>query len=184
MFAGLAWIFLADLSGRTLVRLQPLGPVRRSTLLAVKHALVENLGAQVTTVSQTAIPNSAWYGPRKRYRADRLLTYLAPMARGRGTTLGITRSDISTTKGSVRDWGVFGLGQMPGHAAVISSFRLGRNSDKLMALVAVHEVGHNLGLPHCPTPRCIMNDAEGSKRHLDEATSLCPSCRRKLGLTR
>ena len=36
--------------------------------------------------------------------------------------------DISTTKGRFPDWGVLGLGELPGTASVISSFRCHRGA--------------------------------------------------------
>src|SRR5262249_45479271 len=89
-----------------------------------------------------------------------------------------------TTKGKVTDWGVFGLGEIGRRNCVISMFRLKRgakNAEHLayrVATTAVHEVGHTLGLPHCPTPGCVMHDAEGSIKNTDEGTGrLCQSCR-------
>lgn len=80
-------------------------------------------GFQVDIAPTTPLPKSAYYPPRARYRADRLLTWLGPRFRT-DHILGITTHDISTTKGEVADWGVFGLGEMPGRTTVISSFRL------------------------------------------------------------
>jgi len=46
----------------------------------------------------------------------------------------------------------------------------------------VHEVGHTLGLPHCPTAGCLMQDARGSVRVCDSAYDLCIHCRNQLKL--
>ena len=48
--------------------------------------------------------------------------------------------------------------------------------------VAGHEIGHTFNLPHCATPRCMMNDAGGKVKVVDDSTGeLCPACREKLG---
>ena len=47
-----------------------------------------------------------------------------------------------------------------------------------MENLVIHEVGHTLGLDHCPLDRCIMADAKGkaitaAKNSINE---LCPRC--------
>ena len=37
--------------------------------------------------------------------------------------IGLTESDISTTKGEYDDWGIFGLGNLSGRACVVSDYR-------------------------------------------------------------
>jgi archaemetzincin len=100
--------------------------------------------------------------------------------------LGLTGADISTTKGRFHDWGVLGLGDEPGTATVISSFRCRKkardaaHARERLAKVAVHELGHSFGLDHCPTPGCLMNDAEGKVSSVDDESDLCPRCRARL----
>ena len=61
--------------------------------------------------------------------------------------------------------------------------RLGKARDPEQARfrvvsTAIHEVGHMLGLPHCPVLRCVMNDARGTVKTVDNSTGhLCLSCR-------
>ena len=99
--------------------------------------------------------------------------------------VGLTRQDISTTKGRHKDWGIFGLGELWGSACVVSSHRLIRKLGKKdlrrglrrVVKVAIHEVGHVLGLPHCESPRCVMNDAKGTIKTVDlETGHLCEKC--------
>src|SRR5439155_13511886 len=134
-------------------------------------------------MNEAPLPKEAYYPPRHRYRAERLLEFLEGIAKGEppGTRiLGMTDVDISTTKGKVSDWGVFGLGEIGRRNCVISVFRLKRNAKDAghlafrVSSTAVHEVGHTLGLPHCPTARCVMQDAEGSIQTTDTGTGkLC-----------
>ena len=94
--------------------------------------------------------------------------------------IGITSKDVSTTMGKHADWGVFGLGELGGDACVVSTFRIGDGKRRLEK-VAVHEVGHTLGLPHCPTKRCVMNDALGKVKTVDQSDGhLCRNCRGNL----
>jgi archaemetzincin len=154
---------------------------------AVDKALRDELQVEVKRIDEVPLPQSAWYAPRKRYRAEALLSFLDGVAANEpaGTrVLGMTDVDISTTKGRVYDWGVFGLGEIGRRNCVISIFRLRRGAKGpehlafRVSSTAVHEVGHTLGLPHCPTARCVMQDAEGSIRNTDAGTGkLCASCR-------
>ena len=130
------------------------------------------------------LPRTAYYPPRKRYRAERLLTYLNQrMPKDGWRILGLTDVDISTTKDRYPDWGVMGLGELPGTATVISSFRCRKKARnqahaiERLAKVAVHEIGHTLGLPHCPTRGCLMEDAMGNVTTTDRERDFCPLCR-------
>ena len=46
-----------------------------------------------------------------------------------------------------------------------------------LAKVAVHEIEHTLGLPHCPTRGCLMEDAEGKVVTVDRERNFCAHCR-------
>jgi archaemetzincin len=47
----------------------------------------------------------------------------------------------------------------------------------------MHEIGHTLGLPHCPVKGCLMEDAEGAVATTDGEHDLCPACRARLTAT-
>ena len=125
----------------------------------------------------TGLPEAAYYPTRKRYRADVLLAFLKQTAGGDTTVIGLTTKDISTTKGKVADWGIMGLAYQPGNACVVSSFRLSPESGASQFYkVAVHELGHTQGLPHCPNAACYMRDAEGGNP-TDKETGFCKTCK-------
>jgi len=96
--------------------------------------------------------------------------------------IGVTTADISTTKGEHEDWGIFGLARISGRVCVVSTHRLrarGAGEErflKRLSTVARHEVGHTLGLRHCATVGCIMEDAKGSVATVDRARDLCDAC--------
>jgi archaemetzincin len=75
-------------------------------------------------ITTAVLPGKAYYKPRNRYRADKLLIDLDHYSYSR--VIGVTDQDISCTKGEVYGWGVFGLGSMSGKTGVISSYRLRR----------------------------------------------------------
>jgi len=130
-----------------------------------------------------AIPQSAYYAPRNRYRADSILHYLSSSANKGETIIAITQADVSITKDEHKDWGVIGLGQCPGNACVVSTFRLSkRNTEDQLYKICLHELGHTRGLPHCPEKYCYMRDAEGHNVS-DELKRFCDKCEGKLAST-
>jgi len=168
------------------IGLQPYDKPSLVALQRVSKQVKAKFGFAPTVLPVRPLPSYAWYSPRQRYRAEKLLADLN-LARGYSHVLGLTSKDISTFGHGQKDWGVLGLGQMPGKACVLSTFRLKRrlgtvSKNERLKRLAFHEIGHTLGLRHCPVHPCIMNDAEGSIKSLDEAGEFCPKCKRELGL--
>jgi archaemetzincin len=177
---------------RAVVYLAPLGEFDDDLLDAVETGVAQQLQVEVRRLESRPLPKHAWYPPRRRWRADEIIDWLpgeVPDAPEGARVLALTSKDISTTKDQFKDWGVFGLGDMPGPAAVVSSFRLRRGAKdrehlrRRVTITAIHEIGHTLGLPHCTehAERCPMQDAEGSITNTDTSTGhLGPGCRADL----
>ena len=177
----------SHISTRGTVLLVPLRTFPADLCDAVEALLVAQLNVRVERADPQPLPQLAYHPPRRRYRADKLLDHLLavlPKERPELRALGLTTVDISTTKGRMADWGVFGLGLMPGRACVVSSHRLqrgARDREHLafrVATTALHEVGHTLGLDHCAEARCPMQDAGGGIENTDSSLAeLGPGCR-------
>jgi archaemetzincin len=170
------------------VYLQPLGTgLTAAQVEFVERSLLAFYDVDVVRLQPAALPSAAYYSPRRRYRAERLLAALDGMVPPDGyRILGLTGVDISTTKGPYADWGVMGLGSIDGKTCVLSSFRCVRgakNSEHAtirFGKTAVHELGHTFGLPHCPTRGCIMEDGHGTVMTSDRVYDLCSACRLRL----
>jgi archaemetzincin len=170
------------------IALQPLGaslPEAQREL--VLRALRTFYDLEVVELPVAPLPRSAYYAPRRRYRAEKLLEFLAErLPSGSQRILGLTAVDISTSKPPHEDWGVLGLATLDGAACVISSFRCrrrarsARHTAERFAKTAVHEIGHTLGLEHCPTRGCLMEDAGGKMETTDREHLLCEASLREL----
>jgi archaemetzincin len=173
----------------TLVYLQPLGRELPEVDTAyVAQALAAFYRVRVVRMAPTPLPDAAKNDAGTRYRAEKLLTFLLDRKADDGRfILGLTGADISTTKGAVADWGILGLATLEGSACIISTFRTRRgargagHARERLGKVAVHELGHNLGLDHCPTRGCLMEDAQGTVFTTDREYDLCERCRARLG---
>jgi len=171
------------------VYLLPLGPdFRAEDLTFIAHTVQLFYRITAKTLDPTPLPDAAFYPPRSRYRAEKLLDALyehrPPDAH---VIIGLTTVDISTTKGPHEDWGVLGLATVAGGECVISQFRAKKSAlnaehvQQRLAKTVVHEVGHTLGLPHCPNFGCLMEDGQGTVLTTDHEYDLCAACRTTLG---
>lgn len=130
-----------------------------------------------------------------RYRADSLIRILRHhKPDSLNYIIGLTKKDISVTKkdknGNIKqpeskyaDWGILGLGFRPGVSCIVSTFRLYHSDERKfidrLKKVSLHELGHNLGLDHCPSEDCLMRDAAESVKTVDFVKlSLCDKCKK------
>ena len=179
------------------IGIQPLGNFEESLLDSVSKAVEKIYHFNAYILPSKPIPVHTFINVKSpRFRADKIIHWLkSNKADSINYIMGILEKDISITKKDIygkalmpkskyEDWGVFGLGYRPGKASVVSTFRFKNNKEKLykrLQKIAVHELGHNLGLPHCPNKHCIMTDAAESIKTIDNVLmQLCYNCRRKI----
>lgn len=179
---------------RTTVLIQPLGEVSEVYLNISAAAIREQYKCVVYVGKPLPVPKNfkSAKGPN-RFRADSIIQWMKDdFSDSLNYIIGLTESDISTRKqeefentGDAKylDWGIFGLGYMPGRACVVSTYRLKtklKNQNQLNARirkVVLHEFGHNLGLPHCENQNCVMASAAEKISNLDISSDrLCSSC--------
>ncbi len=176
------------------VGIQPYENFHSNLIDTVASALKQTYGAEVYLLTPQRFPAPSFVHVKTpRYRADSLIRFLKNnKPDSLDYIIGLTHQDISCTKrdpeGNIKkpqrtysDWGVFGLGYVPGSSCIVSSYRLQHRNQHLfisrLKKVAVHELGHNLGLPHCDTKGCVMQDAVETIQTIDQAnTGLCTKC--------
>lgn len=183
------------------IGIQPFGSVDQQEIDSVKHAIEQMYDKEVVVLDYKKLPDMAYTEIRyPRYRADSLVQWLADhKPDSLSIIFGLTDQDISITKYKDRnkgiikepewqykDFGIFGLGRVGGESCVVSSNRLHKGvSDALfykrLCRISCHEIGHVLGLHHCPEKDCLMNDANESIKTIDNSTGeLCNKCWRKI----
>jgi archaemetzincin len=166
----------------------PLGNVPVEQLKFVQSSIAGFFGYTVLIENKVSLSPDLKNNPPIRYVADKILAKFNTTK----NRLILTNVDIVThdKKRKVKEWGVLGLGYRPGNTCVVSTFRLNKAKVKVshgkflerLEKVCIHEVGHNLGLPHCTrNDKCLMNDANGTIAQVDKETlNFCDYCRSKI----
>lgn len=139
---------------------------------------IKEINSDVVVRKSISLPESSYYPPRNRYRADSLINYLWQQSTTKSVVLGLTTKDISSRKGKIGDWGIMGLAYCPGHSCIVSTYRLPKNDiNNNLFKVAIHELAHTQGLHHCEESKiCFMRDYQGGNL-LDELTGFCRFCK-------
>lgn len=167
-----------------------LGEMDDRLFAQAKKEIESFYNAETVDLGEKTLPQLAYYAPRKRYRADKLIDWLLEIRPDSvDFILALTASDISHTKGEIEDYGIMGLAYRPGRSGVVSTFRVGKGAKEQAQLQArfsklvVHELGHNFGIEHCShSNHCLMRDACGTVKTLDrESKNVCENCRKRLG---
>jgi len=160
----------------------------------VKQSIVDYYHFNVVVYKDISIPKQFYTDIKSpRYRADSIIRFLkVNKADSIDHIIGLTTKDICITKygddGKIKspaskytDWGIFGLGYRPGASCVVSIKGLKHVSRKKyidrIKKVTLHELGHNLGLPHCDNQHCFMRDAAETIKTIDQVElNLCDNC--------
>ncbi len=166
----------------------PLGDVPLTDLEVAAKGIRDQAPFGIVFEPRAELPKSS-EKEKARYSADELLVFLKTIkTKDADKVLGVLALDIVTPKNGVPNWGVLGLGDIDGKACVLSTYRMRRKWEpgggapeslvrERLWKIAVHELGHTLGLPHCPNKGCLMQDAHGTVKSVDDEQALCAECR-------
>lgn len=171
---------------KPLVEVIPFGPID-GTACEVAAAHVQALmGLPAKVQAPWPVPAYAQLPARRQYDAGPILKSMAQELPLFQVRLGITGLDLCLPILSY----VFGEAFLGGRLAIVSLFRLsplpegGRVEPSLLyerlAKVALHEVAHALGIPHCREAGCLMRFSQGLKNLDSLALHFCPGCVQEL----
>ncbi len=176
------------------IDIQPLGSAESDVLESLCIALREAFGVTVAVRNQ-AISIDRFYDERRgQYNSTAILNHLNQIGkqahhgnpshrRQQVQVIGVTPHDLFI---QILTY-VFGEAELGGTVAVVSYHRFrnelyGLPPDRSLVLdrirkVAIHEVGHSLGLVHCSTQYCVMHAASYVEDLDLKGQEFCPLCR-------
>ncbi|SNZ06888.1 archaemetzincin [Persephonella hydrogeniphila] len=168
------------------IRLQPYSPEDNIDKNLLTGRLVEIFKTPVMWNSPVMIPQIAFDNYRNQYLGSYFLKDLLKFKKDNEIILGIVSKDLYEPELNF----VFGVASPLTKTAVISTYRLHNsfygipeNYEIFMDRVtkeAVHEIGHTLGLGHCPNPECVMHFSNSIEDTDRKSYYFCPSCYKKV----
>ena len=164
------------------IRLISVGSLPPVMLGFLQEGLTQELGVAVKMGENLPLPASCPEGHSQYPGAPFLAALAAARVQGKEVVLGVTGVDLTAPGLNF----VFGLADPPSGCAVISLARLypefyGQPRDprrfKVRAVTeAVHELGHLLGLDHCPDPACVMFFSNSLADTDQKGPGFCGAC--------
>lgn len=158
-------------------------------LQEMESVLRQELSFQVRRLANCVPPARAFDVDRNQWGAVEFMKDLLKVRPGGAIRiLGVTSCDLFIPMLSF----LFGQAQLNGAAALVATARLRQefyglppNSDLLKARVrkeTLHELGHTLGLIHCPDRNCAMSLSTSLDQVDTKLDRYCPSCAHAAGV--
>ena len=172
------------------IRIIPVGNPPKQVLDKLPPVLHSMFKARVKVFDAIPVPPEAWDRWRKQHDAAKMIEILcdervATFIDKNVPTLFITDTDIFY-KGLTF---VFGIENPEKNCSIVSIARLkpefygdAPNINVLIERVtkeAVHELGHHIGLGHCPHPFCVMCYSPSAGDVDSKRVEFCNSCKLK-----
>lgn len=132
----------------------------------------------------------AYNNERKQYHSTEIIRRLLPLAEGNNHyVLGVVDVDLYIPILTF----VYGEAQLNNRCALVSTYRLnqqfyGLPADEAVLLrrsekEAAHELGHTLGLTHCPLFECVMHRSNSVEGIDIKRSVFCPVCSEQIGIS-
>ncbi len=151
----------------------------------LQRAMEEIVKIDVLLQGLIAKPLHAFNEARGQFWAKAFLEVLLPMVKPGSIALGITKEDLYEEGLNF----VFGEASMSIPIAIVATKRLhngfyGIAEDEELFFMRTlkecnHEIGHTLGLAHCPDPLCVMHFSNSLADTDRKNPTFCPNCWQK-----
>jgi len=167
--------------------LKPIGKIDAEIMAQLKETLAALFGCPVETAPLSLDLTKAYDARRAQYLASAIIDGLKREPRIKGEkVLGIVDVDLYAPHLNF----VFGQADIAAETAVISLCRLRQEfyslpGDRELFLQrttkeAVHELGHLLGMGHCPDSKCVMHFSNSLADTDWKQAAFCTRCQPKL----
>ena len=169
------------------VHLLPVGKIAASLLEDLRAAIPKRLPVHCEILPITLDPTPGYHAERQQFHSSEILQRMQNLIRPRDWRF-LAVADVDLYIPILKY--VFGVAQMGGPCAVVSTFRLRQEfygldpDDSLLRQrllkEAIHELGHTLHLRHCQDYQCVMASSH-SVEWIDLRDSrFCDACRYEL----
>ncbi|MDH7509220.1 MAG: archaemetzincin family Zn-dependent metalloprotease [Methanomassiliicoccales archaeon] len=136
------------------ITIVPVGEVDEDVVLEIAERLRKRFD-HVFILEERPVPATAFNRVRKQYNSLLVLHSLREVSGD--IVLGVTSVDLYAEGLNF----VFGRAEVGGKYCIISTARLQHHDRKIFydraEKEAVHEIGHVIGLGHCPDIKCVMH---------------------------
>ena len=159
-----------------------LGPMDNMITEHVAGHISSRCGLQYKISSRMDSLKYAFDEKRNQYNSKLILKRLTEFPHNSLKFLAITKVDLFVP---ILKY-VFGLAQVGGQCAIISTYRLrpqfyDHEPDQNLLMdrigkTALHELGHSLGLTHCRDRRCVMHSSTKIGDTDFKRSDFCPTC--------
>lgn len=165
------------------IKIVSVGRVQTEVLDYLTFVMADSFGAPCEVLDARIATRFAYSSKRRQYDSNQILQELLKLEFGTDCkVLGVTEVDLFVPIFTF----VFGLAQVGGKAALISTCRLRQEfyglpqDDNLFLLrcekEAAHELGHAHGLLHCPSDQCVMHFSNSIEQVDMKSATLCSAC--------
>lgn len=172
------------------ITIVPVGPIEEELLSWLEERLPQEIDQQVVVSAGIPMPSGGYDARRRQTEGSAILEALrtqAPLASaGRADkVLGLIDADCYSNGLSF----IFGQAVLNGREAFValprlreSYYGLPENRELFRTRVlkeVIHELGHTLGLAHCPNRRCVMHFSNTLHDTDIKGIHLCEECQRQ-----
>lgn len=169
------------------IEILPLGSIEIPVLNYLKENLAQTFHGKVLIASHQPVPEYALNKTRAQYFSSEILAHLAQIKKTKERKiLALIDQDLYVPELNF----VFGEADMESGFCIVSLTRLRQSfwnlPDQMNLFLertlkeAVHEIGHVLGLHHCPDPGCVMHFSNSILDTDRKGWQFCPRCKKYL----